>query len=452
MARSAIAAALVLRAIGGEQSCRLTESSCSLEQLPRDVSTLIYPGGATRCIFSDSPEYGFQVIPGSSKKLLLFFQGGGACFNDVSSREADSAPCLSHLVLQPLFGIFNREKVSNPFRDYTIVHVNYCSGDLHVGNVLRWYLDRQLQRVAQRGYVNALAAVSWARKNVGELSSLVVAGSSTGALGAQLWTETILKSFSYQSAALLMDSDMAIFPSGTEGPLLKAFGACATGLFDTDATTQRKCGAGELTIQEMLETTMARHKEVTMAAITSLQDRMQVHFYNAVCMAEMLPADLTAYDFERKLMTRLEGYNRSPNFVTYLMPGDRNYFLPLEAFFSEAALPQWLSTLPELAGQQISSFCRGNCGTLNTKTFMLTSHPVNQKGELPKESAPSGEATLIHVPETSRVPWWSSWYHAALLSVAVALCIGAFLDRRSPSSYRASRSFSEDDFSDDEKI
>jgi hypothetical protein len=31
-----------------------------------------------------------QVIPGSLEKLLLFFEGGGACFNDVSIREADA--------------------------------------------------------------------------------------------------------------------------------------------------------------------------------------------------------------------------------------------------------------------------------------------------------------------------------------------------------------------------
>ena len=35
------------------------------------------------------------------------------------------------------------------------------------------------------------------------------------------------------------------------------------------------------------------------------QPMLRVRFYNAVCMAEMLPADLTPYDFERKLMTRL---------------------------------------------------------------------------------------------------------------------------------------------------
>ena len=36
-----------------------------------------------------------QVIPGSSDKLMIFFQGGGACFNDVSTQQA--ALCLTKL-------------------------------------------------------------------------------------------------------------------------------------------------------------------------------------------------------------------------------------------------------------------------------------------------------------------------------------------------------------------
>ena len=35
-------------------------------------------------------------------------------------QAADQAPCLSHLVEQPLLGIFDRENPVNPFRDYTI--------------------------------------------------------------------------------------------------------------------------------------------------------------------------------------------------------------------------------------------------------------------------------------------------------------------------------------------
>lgn len=39
------------------------------------------------------PTFGHQVIPGASDKLMIFFQGGGACFNDVSTRQA--ASCLA---------------------------------------------------------------------------------------------------------------------------------------------------------------------------------------------------------------------------------------------------------------------------------------------------------------------------------------------------------------------
>lgn len=48
---------------------------------------------------------------------------------------------------------------------------------------------------------------------------------------------------------------------------------------------------------------------------------LRVHFYNAVCMAEMLPTRLTSLDFERKLMTRLQEYNRYQNFVQHLEGG-----------------------------------------------------------------------------------------------------------------------------------
>lgn len=42
---------------------------------------------------------------------------------------------------------------------------------------------------------------------------------------------------------------------------------------------------------------------------------LRVNFFNAVCMAEMLPERVTSYHFEEKLMDRLQSYNRYPNFV-----------------------------------------------------------------------------------------------------------------------------------------
>jgi hypothetical protein len=36
--------------------------SCSISKMARDSSTLVLPGGETRCIFSDSTPFAFQVI------------------------------------------------------------------------------------------------------------------------------------------------------------------------------------------------------------------------------------------------------------------------------------------------------------------------------------------------------------------------------------------------------
>jgi hypothetical protein len=42
--------------------CTMSGSqSCSISNFQRDSSTLVLPGGNTRCIFSDSTPYAFQV-------------------------------------------------------------------------------------------------------------------------------------------------------------------------------------------------------------------------------------------------------------------------------------------------------------------------------------------------------------------------------------------------------
>ena len=50
---------------------------CSLDSLPSTSSSLVLPGGDTRCIFSYSTPFAFQVYRGDSDKLLFYFQGGG---------------------------------------------------------------------------------------------------------------------------------------------------------------------------------------------------------------------------------------------------------------------------------------------------------------------------------------------------------------------------------------
>ena len=66
--------------------CNLSDSeSCDMTALATKKSTLVLPGGKTRCIFDSSTPYAFQVYPGASDKLLVNFQGGGACWDKYST-------------------------------------------------------------------------------------------------------------------------------------------------------------------------------------------------------------------------------------------------------------------------------------------------------------------------------------------------------------------------------
>jgi hypothetical protein len=129
--------------------CNVTSTeACSISSMPQDQTTLVLPGGETRCIFSDSTPFAFQVIPGDKDKVLFYFQGGGACWDQTSTSggfcTTDSSP-------QSATGVFDRTNSLNAFKDYTIVHVLYCSGDIFAGNVVREYNDKNGQPVTQKG-------------------------------------------------------------------------------------------------------------------------------------------------------------------------------------------------------------------------------------------------------------------------------------------------------------
>jgi hypothetical protein len=164
--------------------------ACSISSMPKDTSTLVLPGGETRCIYSTSTPFAFQVIPGAADKVLLYYQGGGACWDQTSTNDGF---CTSNASPQSLIGVFDRTNPSNAFRDYTIVHVLYCSGDIHGGDVVRDYTDSSGVPVTQKGFANAEATLDWLVKQqtsgalAAKLSNLVVMGCSAGSIGAQLW-------------------------------------------------------------------------------------------------------------------------------------------------------------------------------------------------------------------------------------------------------------------------
>ena len=110
----------------GYSCCDITSTeSCDIDSMTPNESTLVFPGGDTRCIYSTSTPYAFQVIPGAMDKVMVYFQGGGACWDRISDRLGF---CTTDITPQGPYGIFDREDVQNAFADFTIIHALYCSG------------------------------------------------------------------------------------------------------------------------------------------------------------------------------------------------------------------------------------------------------------------------------------------------------------------------------------
>jgi hypothetical protein len=83
-------------------------------------------------------------------KLIFSFQGGGVCWDSSSTSQAT---CRLPLSIQQPYGIYDNTNSLNKFSDYTIIHVLYCSGDLHIGDVTRNY-SYNGNTVIQSGYNN----------------------------------------------------------------------------------------------------------------------------------------------------------------------------------------------------------------------------------------------------------------------------------------------------------
>lgn len=136
------------------------------------------------CAF-DTP-YHYFVKRGSVNKLVMYYQGGGACWDattcvSIGTFDEDVQPAGSDNPNNTTTGFGDLTNPLNPFADWNIVFVSYCTGDIHFGDSVRLNAG---EATNHKGWHNARIAEKFAREHFVAPDEVFVTGSSAGAYGA----------------------------------------------------------------------------------------------------------------------------------------------------------------------------------------------------------------------------------------------------------------------------
>lgn len=252
------------------------------------------PGTSCR----DGSEAGLFIRFAESKRLLIYFEGGGACttpgfcnFNPQSVNHLLSG--TGETVIgsalgavpgrqQPgvyqnneITGIFSADRSENAFRDWNIVYIPYCTGDVHFGA----RRDAVVPGVsAPQQFVGFFNTEKFVGKLVSTfeagLERVVVTGSSAGSFGAALNFSMISDAFAGVQTDAVLDSgvpfDDEFWPPCLQRSWRELFGL-DYGLPPDCVDCFHEDGGGLLALSDYL---IDKHPAARIAVISSLQDEV----------------------------------------------------------------------------------------------------------------------------------------------------------------------------------
>ena len=182
----------------------------------------IYPGGNTAC--ANGEDYLFHVRRAATDKVMIFWNGGGACWNGHMCDPANSSSDMNSGMIyrtQPtaeygndprtLDGAFALNNTENPFRDWSQVFVTYCTGDVHLGARDTSYQKKDGSNITirHRGRANSEAVLDYVSANYPELERVIVAGASAGGIAAPFYAA--------QAASRFPEAEIIHFSGGSSG-------------------------------------------------------------------------------------------------------------------------------------------------------------------------------------------------------------------------------------------
>jgi hypothetical protein len=279
-------------------------------------------------------KYAFWARQASPDKLLVYFQPGGGCFSYQTCKpgstffddsvDESGPPVGDNPAGQG--GIFDLSNPDNPFRDYSMLYVPSCTGDVHWGNHVQTYRSGPRRvTIRHKGFVNGSAALRWAYAHFRRPRSVFVTGCSAGSVGSAAFAPYVIRH--YRGARLTQLGDSLAFVFHRALDLQTDYRANDN--FPPWIPALRKLGPHHFTMARYYGAIARRYPRVTFSEFNFRSDNVQERFYEAVGgKPGGFPPAL------QRSLREIRAHAR--NFRTFTAPGFDHCVLPLDRFYSLA--------------------------------------------------------------------------------------------------------------------
>jgi hypothetical protein len=366
-----------------EYQGRTYTPSCS--QLPGVPSPV--PGGGT----ADTTTFQFWAKRGTVNNLVVFFEGGGACWDartclGVTPTGRTAPTFVPYGVYQDprnigtgpgqFSGVFDLTDPRNPFKDWNFVYIPYCTGDIHAGSAVQSVpLPTPAGPVPiaihHRGHDNFVAVLKFMTENFDEPGprQIFVTGASAGGYGAMLNMPWIEDAFRGAQLNVLADA--------SQGITTTAWDAVRDAAWNFQIAPWISHGESiPMSPARIFQRTFEYYPNVSFGQYTTDWDTTQILFYDL--MADPLnPTPGICADWHDRMRADLLLYQGARNFRSYAAFGNDHTVTRSPKFYSEASasgvrLVDWVTTLlkpqagtPSPGGRTwTNAACTGSCGAI----------------------------------------------------------------------------------------
>jgi hypothetical protein len=321
----------------------------------------IRPGGETVC--SNGSDYVFYVREKSPNKLLVHLQGGGACWYagncDLKAQATYDPITDAHDHPGERGGIFDLANPENPFADYSIVFVTYCTADVHLGDKVATYA-RTLEsgetedfKIHHKGLTNGKAALQWIFDRYDSPQNIMVSGSSAGGIASPFYAGLLADHYPKTRIAVVSDGAGG-YNTPAINELLKTWGAI-------EAARKRPQYAGvnvdKMDFETYIEVEAKRLSKFTFAQYNTHLDAVQLFFLVLVGVKDTPLIELLDKN-------HAEIRKGTPNFRTYIEEASFHTVLSRPQLYNSSVqgtrLIDWIRALA--AGEPVEDV-RCDCGT-----------------------------------------------------------------------------------------